>query len=153
MTQPQDFQLELAKNILRKGKALAPDRFPQPNIETAREWADALRGMSFPVEVWPEAVLLWATELVGERMATPRELKRAAKLVVERWESNPVRREQLRAHREAEVAKRDRQIADGSFAAVRGYQPKALGEAAPVDLDRIQELVRGAGLGLRQVDR
>lgn len=94
--------LELAANILAKGKRLAPDRFPQPGPETARDWAGALAEVSFPPELWAEAVNLWATKLVGERMVTPRDLIGAAYSVRDRWEADPVKAavlDELRAAR------------------------------------------------------
>lgn len=80
---------ELAKHILRKGKALAPDRFPQPSLEVAQAWAGALASPEFPPALWSEAVDLWATTLVGDRMCTPRDLIGAAYTVRDRWESVP----------------------------------------------------------------
>lgn len=80
---------ELAKHILRKGKALVPDRFPQPSLEVAQAWAGALSSPEFPPALWSEAVDLWATSLVGERMCTPRDLIQAAYVVRDRWESVP----------------------------------------------------------------
>ena len=81
--------IELAKHILRKGKALAPDRFPQPSLEVAQAWAGALSSPEFPPGLWSEAVDLWSTSLVGERMCTPRDLIQAAYVVRDRWESVP----------------------------------------------------------------
>ena len=81
--------IELAKHILRKGKALVPDRFPQPSLEVAQAWAGALSSPEFPPALWSEAVDLWATTLVGERMCTPRDLIQAAYVVRDRWESVP----------------------------------------------------------------
>lgn len=94
--------IELAKHILRKGKALAPDRFPQPSLEVAEAWAEALVSPVFPEALWAEAVLLWATHLVGDRMATPRDLIGAAYTVRDRWESDPAKAailDELRAAR------------------------------------------------------
>jgi len=81
--------IELAKHILRKGKALVPDRFPQPSLEVAQAWAGALASPEFPPALWSEAVDLWATTLVGERMCTPRDLIQAAYVVRDRWEGDP----------------------------------------------------------------
>src|SRR5699024_10465019 len=66
--------VELAAHILAKGKRLAPDRFPQPGPETAEVWAEALSELDFPPALWSEAVVLWSTKLVGDRMVTPRDL-------------------------------------------------------------------------------
>lgn len=94
--------IELAKHILRKGKALVPDRFPQPSLEVAQAWAGALSSPEFPPGLWSEAVDLWATTLVGERMCTPRDLIGAAYAVRDRWEGDPERArvlDELRAAR------------------------------------------------------
>ena len=81
--------VELAAHILAKGKRLAPDRFPQPGAETAEVWAEALSELDFPPALWSEAVVLWSTKLVGDRMVTPRDLIGAAYTVRDRWESVP----------------------------------------------------------------
>lgn len=94
--------IELAAHILAKGKRLAPDRFPQPGPETAEVWSEALAEVDFPPELWSEAVVLWATKLVGERMVTPRDLIGAAYSVRDRWEGDPARArvlDELRAAR------------------------------------------------------
>lgn len=81
--------VELAAHILAKGKRLAPDRFPQPGAETAEVWAEALSELDFPPALWSEAVVLWSTKLVGERMVTPRDLIGAAYTIRDRWEGDP----------------------------------------------------------------
>ena len=81
--------IELAAHILAKGKRLAPDRFPQPGPETAEVWSESLAEVDFPPELWSEAVVLWATKLVGERMVTPRDLIGAAYTIRDRWEGDP----------------------------------------------------------------
>lgn len=81
--------IDLAKHILRKGKALVPDRFPQPSLEVAEAWAGALKSPEFPPALWSEAVDLWATALVGDRMCTPKDLVQAAYVMRDRWEGDP----------------------------------------------------------------
>lgn len=125
-------KVELAGNVLTYGKAVAPDRFPQPSKEVLIAWADGLGSMNFPPGVWPEAVRVWATDFAGERMATPRELKEAARVVVSRWESDPVRRRELGAFREARRVQRDRELAEGTFGEVRGYLPSSVSGVVPV---------------------
>lgn len=86
--------LELVAHILRKGKALAPDRFPAipANPEDAKltldAWAEALGTLDFPPALWAEAVTRWATQLAGERMATPKDILHAAMLVRNDWEGD-----------------------------------------------------------------
>lgn len=125
-----DEKRELAANVLARGKLLAPDRFPQPSADVIEAWGRVLGSINLPALVWAEAVDLWALELVGTRMATPRELKDAARAVLVRWESDPVRAPQLRAHRERLTIERDKQIADGSFGHLRGYQPRKITQQA-----------------------
>ena len=134
-------KVELAGNVLTYGKAVAPDRFPQPSQEALIAWADMLGSMNFPPGVWPEAVRLWATELAGEKMCTPRDLKRAAKDVVARWESDPGRKAVLVQHREARRVQRDRELAEGRFGEVRGHSRPVL-EARPQVSEGVLEAVK-----------
>lgn len=115
-------QLVLAAAVIELGKKLTPDRFPAPNEEVIKEWAIVLGSINVPRDVWLDAVRLWATELAGEKMVTPRELKQAAKTVLDRWESDPVMKQQLDARRERLREERDRQLAAGTFGAARGHK-------------------------------
>lgn len=146
---PQD-KLRLAGNVIGYGKALAPDRFPAPSELTLVAWADVLGSINVPEAVWPEAVRLWATELAGERMVTPRDLLKAARVVLSRWESDPVRGEELRAFREARREARDRELAAGTYAASRGYRAPVRVEVARVPqraIDAAREVLGTPGKG------
>lgn len=134
-------KIELAGNVITYGKAVAPDRFPVPTEQVVAVWADVLGSMNFPPGVWPEAVRLWATELAGERMCTPRDLKRAAKDVVARWEADPGRKAVLEQHREARRVQRDRELAEGRFGEVRGHARPVL-EARPQVSGEVLEAVK-----------
>lgn len=90
--------IEIAAMVLAKGKMLAPDRFPAlPRNDPAAErlmlagWVEALGSVSLPPQVWSDAVVLWATKLVGERMVTPKDLIGAAYTIRDRWESDPAK--------------------------------------------------------------
>lgn len=111
--------------ILTLGKALAPDRFPKPSREAGAAWAKSLDRLfdQMPEEIWEEAVHVWAMELVGNHMITPKELKAAVYVVRDRWESDPTKREILNTQRERNRELRDRQLDDGSFSELRGYNP------------------------------
>ena len=74
------------------------------------------------MEVWPEAVMFYAENLATDRMATPKDLKTAAKHVIRRWETNPQRRAVLKRARERARDERDRQIDNGTFAENRGLR-------------------------------
>lgn len=136
-------KLELAGAVLKFGKSVAPDRFPRVSEDVVGMWAEVLGSISVPKGVWPEAVKLWATELAGERMCTPRDLKQAAKAVIARWESDPERKAVLSAHREARRVQRDRELSAGTFGQVRGYVRPVL-EARPQVSESVLELARGA---------
>ena len=134
-------KLELAGAVLKFGKSVAPDRFPRVSEDVVGMWAEVLGSISVPKGVWPEAVKLWATELAGERMCTPRDLKQAAKAVIARWESDPERKAVLEQHREARRVQRDRELSAGTFGAVRGYAVPVL-ESRPVVSDGVLEAVK-----------
>ena len=133
--------LELVAHILRKGKALAPDRFPAipANAEDAKltldAWAEALGTVDFPPALWAEAVTLWATQLAGERMVTPRDLIQAAYTVRDRWEGDA---EKSAILRELRVARANRLyeregldlITEADLPQYAGKPPEAVTEAA-----------------------
>lgn len=105
----------LAAAVLQRGKLLAPDRFPKPSPEIADAWGEILGSLNVPVEIWPQAVTLWASESVGERMCTPRDLLQAARDVRDRWERDPRLGEVLRKRREAIRQARDAAIERGEL--------------------------------------
>lgn len=109
----------LAAIVLQRGKTLAPDRFPGISAEVTEAWGRVLGSLNVPVEMWPEAVDLWATESVGDRMATPRDLLQAVRDVRDRWERDPSRRELLAAHRRALRDARDAALERGELKQVR----------------------------------
>lgn len=124
---------EGAAEILATGKRLAPDRFPQPSPETAEVWAIALSEVDFPRALWGEAVILWATKLVGDRMVTPRDLIGAAYSVRDRWETDPEKSrvlDELRAARaSANYARMGLEpITPADLPRYGGYPPKAVTE-------------------------
>lgn len=98
---------QIVATVLTAGKMLAPDRFPAvPEGAKARGvmldvWVRALAGFDLPADVWQEAVVVWATELAGDRMVTPRDLVAAARVVRDRWDGDPERRALLDAYRVA----------------------------------------------------
>lgn len=121
-------KLLLMTAVLRKGKTLVPDRFPQPNPETIKSWSDALDKLmeSLPdVSLWEEAITVWSVELVGDRMATPRDIKHAVHVVRDRWEGDPVKSRVLADARAERQALHDRQIAEGIRGESIGYRPPA----------------------------
>ena len=125
---------EGAAEILATGKRLAPDRFPQPSPETAEVWAVALSEVEFPRALWGEAVVLWATKLVGDRMVTPRDLIGAAFVVRDRWEGDP---EKARVLDELRAARANRNYAKAGLEPITtadlpryaGQPPEAVTEA------------------------
>lgn len=146
MTPEQKTALIVA--VLRKGKAAVPDRFPQANAETTKSWLDMLSPVMdiFPIpELWEEAVNVWAVELVGDRIATPRELKQAVYVVRDRWEKIPEKSRVLEQRRLYRQELHDRQIADGTRAEAMGYRrPLALEREAERGSGRMPDALRGA---------
>lgn len=146
-------KLTLTANILSRCKAMAPDRAPQPNQATAEAWTDALGDLYevFPVEIWPEVVTVWAAELVGDRMITPKELRHAAYVTRDRWESVPAKRLVLEQRRESRRVERDQQLESGVFGQVRGYVRREVqGHRSPGDEARasMEVLLGGVGRGV-----
>lgn len=115
----EDELTRLAMHVLSRGKLLAPDRFPKPDMAIAEAWGRILGRLNVPVEVWPEAVDLWASERIGERMATPRDILNAARDVRDRWERDPQRRQLLEQRRLARRDARDAALERGELRQVR----------------------------------
>ena len=138
----------LATAVIRRGKDLVPDRFPQPNPETIKAWAVALGQLmeTLPnVELWEEAITVWSMELVGDRMATPKEVKKAVYVVRDRWESDPMKSRVLAEARLRRQELHDRQIAEGTRAEAMGYRrPLALEREAERGSGRMPDALRGA---------
>lgn len=111
----QEQKLTLTVDILRKGKAMVPDRFPAPSPETAAAWASALDDLFdlFPMDIWPEVVDVWARELVDDRMVTPKSFQEALFRTRDKWMSDRVRRPQLEKWREFRLEARMRMIEGG----------------------------------------
>lgn len=122
MMTPQE-KINKTSEILTLGKSLAPDRFPQPSKGAGAAWAKALDRLfdNMHPDIWDEAVTLWAMELVGDRMVTPRDIKDAAYAVRDRWERDPLKAKILEDDRRKRQEQRDREIADGTFWAKRGF--------------------------------
>jgi hypothetical protein len=99
---------QIAANVLAFGKALTPDRFPKPTPIALQAWALVLGEVRVPSGVWPEAIAWWSMNSVGERMATPRELKEAALHIIrDVWETDPEKRRILEEHRAARLRRRE----------------------------------------------
>lgn len=126
-------KIELAARILDRGKMLAPDRFPKADSAVSEEWALTMSAHfdALPVSIWPEAIRLWALHLAGERMATPRDIKDAAYVVRDRWESDPAKRPILQQAREQRRELRDRQLAQLAQAKLRELDTSQRNVSAP----------------------
>lgn len=115
----EDDKTRLAMGVLSRGKVLAPDKFPKPDMAVAEAWGSILGRLNVPMEVWPEAVDLWAAERAGEGMVTPRDLLAAARDVRDRWERDPERRKLLEQYRLARREARDAALERGELRQVR----------------------------------
>lgn len=138
----------LAASVLDLGKRLAPDRFPRTDDDLlVDEWARELGSKTYPPELWEEATRVWVRELDRGRMVTTGELLRAAKIVWERWKSDPARRPSIEAHYRALRDERDRQLAEGTFAARRGYKSQELERKEPVSNEVLERVIKAAAFG------
>ena len=143
------FKIEMAANILNRGKALAPDRFPKPDPQTAQAWAQVLSQLfdNLPfAELRAETVDVWSMELAGDRMITPKELRQAAYVVRDRWENDPRKADLLRQARERAREERDRQIAAGTFGQIRGHKPREVEPSKREVPDFVQALIQQKSL-------
>lgn len=92
----------MTTHIINKAKTLAPDRVPQPTRDTIMEWAEALSASfrRFHPTTWPMAVTIWAAELADHRMATPRDIIKAAQIADKRRLETPEGRAMLEQRRQ-----------------------------------------------------
>lgn len=115
----------IAAEILNLGKKLAPDRFPKPDPEITQAWATALN-REYPTRLWAEAVYLWATQRVQDKMCTPRDMLNAAADTVRRWESNPEDKRELEEFRTQRLHAKYKQMLGDRYTpdAVPGTPPQ-----------------------------
>jgi len=124
---PQSWR-DVAKLVLEKGKALAPDRFPAPNPASADAWAEALEKIGLPWQIWPEAVTWWAMNVADDRMITPKAMKEAGWVVRDRWESGdePEKMRLLEASRKRRLAANYRELLGNDGGALEAFHDPAL---------------------------
>lgn len=85
----QDQAEELALDILEKGRYLAKDRFPVPDTKTVQAWSEVVGRYNLPDWLWLEAVTIFCTEKITQRMVTPLDIIEAARAAKTRWEQSP----------------------------------------------------------------
>lgn len=116
--------IHITAEILKLGKKLAPDRFPKPDPEITQAWATALN-REYPTRLWAEAVYLWATQRVEDKMCTPRDILNAAADTVHRWESNPTDKQELETFRTQRMHTKYQQMLGAA------YTPQSVPGAPP----------------------
>lgn len=141
-----DWEL-VTTRVLDRGKALAPDRFPKVDSGVVDAWSQVFSRIGVSESTLIAAVDLWCAEMAGDRMITPRDFRQAIKVLLSRWESDPVKGPQLRAWRHAREVERDRQLAEGTFAEIRGYTPKQITpkKAPEGPTDGLKYRLKGSG--------
>ena len=82
----QDQAEELTLDILEKGRYLAKDRFPVPDAKTVQAWAEVVGRYHLPGWLWLEAVTIFCTEKINQRMVTQLDILEAARVAKSRWE-------------------------------------------------------------------
>ena len=91
----QDQAEDLALAILEKGRYLAKDRFPVPDTKTVQAWSEVVARYELSPRLWSEAVTIFCTEKITQRMVTPLDILEAARVAKTRWEQSPEGRAQL----------------------------------------------------------
>lgn len=124
-------QLKFMTEFFQQGKALVGDRFPVISQENVEAWCRALPELSSISQHNVMAALArWSNSGVTNRMVSPKDIRDALKEERKAWENTPQGRAQLRAYRRRMEDLRDRQLKDGTFAQLRGFQPREI-EAKP----------------------
>lgn len=85
----QDQAEDLALAILEKGRYLAKDRFPVPDTKTVQAWSEVAARYELSPRLWSEAVTIFCTEKITQRMVTPLDIIEAARAAKTRWEQSP----------------------------------------------------------------
>ncbi|MEJ4100899.1 hypothetical protein V5S96_11105 [Corynebacterium mastitidis] len=117
---------QVAADVLAMCRKVQPDFWNPDNHEKmATAWGYVLATRPYAPAVYHEAVGVYYAENPGDRRPGPGDIIAAAKVVRDRWEADPARREALAAHREQLREERDRQLAEGTFGQFRGYRSLA----------------------------
>lgn len=132
---------DLAANILALAKQHNPAMVPKPTRDIAEAWSESLN-RSYPPQLWRDAVAEWAR--TADRMICPRDLLEAARVTVRRWESDPVRGPQLRAHRERREEERRIAYHQGRLLEYHGRTQRPALPTPEVDADVLEKARRAA---------
>ncbi|WP_414121895.1 hypothetical protein [Corynebacterium nuruki] len=126
-----EYALNLAGQILNRGRNLVPARFPRPSREVVEAWAGILAhyGSTYPSQVWPAAVDRYAAKTVNDTQVTPRDILDSAREVIAQWEGDPEKRAAL----------------DGTRAAIRAARVET-GSLPPASLVETPAGAIGAGV-------
>lgn len=135
---------KLAAEIIKRGKTLAPDRFPKPTPEIIDTWAHELLNRHYPPQLWAEAVSHWVDRMDTGRMVTTGKLKEAAKTVWDQWGRDPRKKPAIDAWYDTLRDERDQQLKTGTFATKRGYKQLPPTPKPAVDPERVQKLIQNA---------
>lgn len=127
--------------FFKRGKAIVGDRFPAITDESIDAWARALPEVHDMQDHNLDAVIRrWARTGVDNRMASPKSILAAIQEERKAWANTPEGRAQLRAHRRRMEDLRDRQLADGTFAQIRGIRNREIaGPSKPENLHDIKQ--------------
>ena len=145
-------KIELAAQILDWLKKAAPDRIARADHGTAEVWAACLGIRSYPEDLWHQACIVAATELVGDRMITPKDMLHAAHLVKQRWEVSPQHKHRLEGYRQRRLAEfESRHVLRREDAPKQVHKPaEAIPDSREVDV--LAELRRRAAAKQAQID-
>lgn len=123
---------EIAAGVLSACRSFQPT-FPRPDAAMLQAWAAALAAKAYPRDAYAEAVASYYRADTKGVTPTPGAILHHVKVVLAEWESDPRRRGELRKYRQFLRDEQDRQIKDGSFWRLRGFEPA---RALPAGSDR-----------------
>ena len=137
---------DVATHVLAMCRKIQPDFWnPENNPDMASAWGYVFATKPFAPACYYEAVgVFYAENSSGDR-PSPGQIVHFAQVVRDRWESDPVKRVELNAHRAALQLERDRQLELGRFGEVRGHRPREVVAGLVVEPSRVRQLLGGLG--------
>lgn len=109
----------IAAAVLAKCRRVQPDFF-KPDAELGRSWAEVFSRFDYPPEVWSESVASFYRHATDGQRPSAGDILHHCKVVIRAWEADPRYRQAVRDWRQQRQDERDKQIALGTFGALRG---------------------------------
>lgn len=145
------FYTKVAARVLIACRKVQPSFYnPASHPDMVPVWGYVMATRPFPELLYLEAVAAYYAASTNDERPGIGDIIHFAEVVRDRWETDPARRPILQAYRDDRQAKRDKEIADGTFRGSRGAVPpanlKELG-TLPGQLDTARGLSQAFGDG------